>query len=152
MPNDWTFPGFFVFALMGPIVPHEMLLAYRLELLMTTPPQQAHGTASLPSGNSILISGGQERNAARKIAASAVTTKKLRTNVDAPPPEEVVMLDHRIQVAAIAQSRIATSGKEQARRNEGILANHRQKVKDMKSLISNKRFLISITEATSDPN
>ena len=71
--------------------------------------------------------------------------------MDASPPEEVVTLDHCIQVAAIAQSRIATSGKEQARRNEGILSNQRQRVRDMKSLISNTRFLISITEA-SDPN
>ena len=135
---------------MGPIVPHEMR-AYRSELLMTTPPRQAHGTASLPSSNSMSISNGLGRNAARKIAAAAGATKKLRSKVDASPPEEVVTLDHCIQVAAIAQSRIATSGKEQARRIEGILSNHRQRVRDMKSLISNTRFLISITEA-SDPN
>lgn len=152
MPNEWVFPGFFLFALMGPIVPFEML-AYRSELLMTTPSQTPPGTASLPSSsNSLSLSGEQGRNAAWKIAASAAgQTKKRCLKVEAPPPEEMVTLHHRIQVAAIAQSRIATLGKEEARRNEGILANHRQKVKDMKTLISNKRFLISITDV-SDPN
>ncbi|KAI2492337.1 hypothetical protein MHU86_22204 [Fragilaria crotonensis] len=37
MPDSWVFPGFIIFALLGPIVPPAMT-NYRLELLMTSTP------------------------------------------------------------------------------------------------------------------
>ena len=45
MPDNWSFPGFITFALLGPIVP-ECMLAYRSELLMTAPPQKNPGDTS----------------------------------------------------------------------------------------------------------
>ncbi len=42
MPDDWTFPGFIAFALLGPIVPPPMI-PYRSELLMTVLPAQDSG-------------------------------------------------------------------------------------------------------------
>jgi hypothetical protein len=38
MPDSWIFPGFIIFALLGPIIVPPELLQYRVELLMTSTP------------------------------------------------------------------------------------------------------------------
>lgn len=154
VPETWTFPGFLIFALMGPIVPDGMA-AYRSELLMTTPQIDAESKTTPIYGTP---AGG--RNSTRKQAtvdASSRRAKRDKSNdcsdtgtssSNKIPPG--ITLDQRIHVAAIAQSRMANLGKERSRIHDRILSRHRQKVKDMKSLISGHKFLISETESN-DP-
>ena len=134
MPETWTLPGFLIFALMGPIVPDGMA-AYRSELLMTTPQIDAESKTTPIYGTP---AGG--RNSTRKQAtvdASSRRAKQYKSNdcsdtgtssSNKIPPG--IILDQRIHVAAIAQSRMANLGKERSRIHDRILSRHRQKVKD----------------------
>lgn len=149
MPENWTFPGFVIFALLGPIVPDGMA-AYRSELFMTSPQVNVESNATPNYGTP---AGG--RNSARKQATADASNRRRakdksnhQHNSSTSLSTEIhsgITLDQRIHVAAIAQSRMANLGKERSRIHDRILSRHRQKVKDMKSLISGHKFLISET-------
>lgn len=50
MPDSWIFTGFIIFALLGPIVPSNMI-PYRSELLMTAPPDNLRENRTMESAD-----------------------------------------------------------------------------------------------------
>jgi hypothetical protein len=95
MPDDWTFPGFIAFALLGPIVPPPMI-PYRSELLMTVLPAQ-------DSGDSRAALRRAERESKRK-------ANVLERRVTAPDTQ---VLEHQISTSAILPSQPSSVSMQQ---------------------------------------
>jgi hypothetical protein len=108
MPNDWTFPGFIAFALLGHIVSPPMI-PYRSKLLMSTAmlPAQASGDgrASLRraerenkwKANDVIKS---------KITAPLVVVLEDQGITIPPKQQSSVSMQQKIMIVGIAQSKM----------------------------------------------
>jgi hypothetical protein len=131
MPQDWTFPGFISFVLLGPIVP-PCLLPYRSEIMMPSLPTTEPGNTA------------NGRAALRKEKASL----KSRVGVAATPPKsKAVTLQQKLMIAGIAQSQIQMEKREQNREQDRMIAFYQKKVAAQRMLIEQIRYTISVTPA-----
>ena len=131
MPQDWTFPGFISFVLLGPIVP-PCLLPYRSEIMMPSLPTNEPGNTA------------NGRAALRKEKASL----KSRVGVAATPPKsKAVTLQQKLMIAGIAQSQMQMEKREQNREQDRMIAFYQKKVAAQRMLIEQIRYTISVTPA-----
>lgn len=148
MPDDWTFPGFIAFALLGPIVPPPMI-PYRSELLMTVLPSQ-------DSGDSRAALRLAERDSKRK--ATVIESKGTVPDVlGVQEPRQVstilpdaTSMQQKIMIAGIAQSKMLIEQRQHFKMNDRVLSLYQKKVTAQRMLINEQKFMISIT-AIDDP-
>ena len=151
----FTFAGYIVFALMGPIVENFDMLHYRSDLLMRSTPAYSSTAEKKLAGRS--NSRAQQSNMKRKHRrdsddatndnGSILTRSSASDVVDL----SVATLSECIQAAGIAQSRLAERGKKKAKVNDRKIAMHLKKATGKQSMIQEQKFLISAT-APEDPN
>ncbi|KAI2493453.1 hypothetical protein MHU86_21071 [Fragilaria crotonensis] len=161
----FTFPGYIVFTLMGPIVEDFDMLCHRSDLLMT----------STPAFNSTAEKKLAGRRRARQLQEEAQrkrhrlspdnngdddgddnSSRLTRTTIGSVPEDRkrtssIATLGERLQAAGIAQSRLAHKGKAKAKLNDRIVAMHLKKVTGKQTMIQEQKFLISSVDAD-DPN
>jgi hypothetical protein len=140
MPDDWMFPGFITFALLGPIVP-PTLIPYRSEILMAGLPPMSPGDTST---NGRAATRKTERNNKRK-ATDVVATAAVASGVPATDQKQEVSLQHRIMVAGIAQSKMLMEQRQNDKANDRVIAFHQKKVSAQRMLLNEVKFMISIT-------
>jgi len=131
MPQDWIFPGFISFALLGPIVPPS-LLPYRSEIMMPSlptiePGNTAHGRAALR----------KEKALKSKVGVAAIP----------PPKSKAVTLQQKLMIAGIAQSQMHMEKREQNREQDRMIAFYQKKVAAQRMLIEQIKYTISVTPA-----
>ena len=151
----FTFAGYIVFALMGPIVENFDMLHYHSDLLMRSTPAYSSTAEKKLAGRS--TSRAQQSNMKRKHRrdsdnatndnGSILTRSSASDVVDL----SVATLSECIQAAGIAQSRLAERGKKKAKVNDRKIVMHLKKVTGKQSMIQEQKFLISAT-APEDPN
>lgn len=86
MPDSWIFTGINTFALLGPIVPSNMIPYYRSELLMTAPPDNLRENRAMESADNArgtsstaaLMTGAAGQTAAQKRAALETAAARQR--------------------------------------------------------------------------
>ena len=162
MPDTWFFPGFFVFATVGPIVADEAMIPYRSDLLMTTTP-------TLPPNEKVIAGRNFERTGAsahrrsgkakdefvivdRTSSHMPVSVKTepgsaSSTLTGTPSDGNEVTLHHRLVAAGIAQSKLIADRRHQSRLNDRKVAYRKNIIAGKERLIEEKRFQI----ATSNP-
>ena len=144
MPDDWTFPGFIAFALLGPIVPPPMI-PYRSELLMTVLPAQDSG-----DGRAALRKAERESKRKANVIKSKVTAPDvlvLERQVSTIPPNQQssVSMQQKIMIAGIAQSKMLIEQRQHFKMNDRVLSLYQKKVAAQRMLINELKFMISIT-------
>ena len=149
--KNGIFPGYIVFALMGPIVEDFDMLRHRSDLLMTSTPLYSSSAEKKLAG----------RQNGRKEKSDEANQKRRNSDDDgsskvtssfAASREHETSVASRIeclQAAAIAQSRLADRGKKKTKVNDRIVSMHRTKVAGKRSIIEEQKFLINAT--TDDP-
>lgn len=151
MPDTWFFPGFFVFALLGPIVADESMLPYRAELLMTSTP-------ILPTAEKVKAGRNFQRKNHRHLGKAkdegfvAVKTEPgsaSSTLTETPSHGSEVTLHHRLVAAGIAQSKVLAAQSKliadrqhQSRVNDRKVAYRKNIIAGKEKLIESKRFQI----------
>lgn len=157
MPENWTFPGFIAFALMGPIVPSTMI-ALRSELLMTNLPSTAskdpeNGRASMRRS---VIANKKKENKRRKISqqweeeetcnSSQVTNPTNSNSLPGAAGEAAtITLNHQIMVAGIVQSKMLIDQRSEAQLNDRVIEMHKKRVGGQQILINELKFMIGNT-------
>jgi hypothetical protein len=161
----FTFPGYIVFTLMGPIVEDFDMLSHRSDLLMTSTPVFNSSTEKKLAGRSRARQLQQEAKRKRHRLSdddngeggddnsSRLSTRTTTTGSteDSKRASSVATLGERLQAAGIAQSRLAHKGKTKAKLNDRIVAMHLKKVTGKQTMIQEQKFLISAA-AVDDPN
>lgn len=159
MPDSWSFPGFIVFALMGPIVPPS-LLHHRSDLLMITPSTSLCTQASAIMMDSSAIGGNASvggQNAARKAATKEATRNRkndkcstvVGTAASSTGDNRGYTINQRIRVAGIAQSKALVTimgNRERGRLGAQIVRMREKRVIRHEALIEAKKFLILNTD------
>lgn len=149
-----TFPGYIVFALMGPIVEEFDMLNYRSDLLMTTTPFYSSTAKKKVAGRQncrkLLSVSKQKRRIEYDNAASNEVTS-VATLSTSEPETTSATVSECIQAAGIAQSRLADKGKKKAKVNDCIVSMYLKKVAGKQSMIQEQKYLIEATSAD-DPN
>lgn len=137
--GSWYFSGYFVFALLGPIVPPNMT-SYRAELLMTScEPLVGNG----PNGKKTIAGAG--RAAARR-KSSATTAGLVKVESDG----SALAAQHHAQIASIAQVRLMNEGRMTSKTNDRIIEKHTRKVASVQTLISETKDLLRILDSTDE--
>ena len=152
MPDAWMFPGFIIFALLGPIVPPEMT-NYRLELLMTSTPDTTVGAELDADGRQK-----RRKTKGRASTRNAVTLEHLGANSTGTGSRRSAVihetsgrerrelsLNQQISLAGIAQSKVMIDHREQSKISDRIIAMNRKKVGGQKLLLDEHKYLISKT-------
>jgi hypothetical protein len=157
MPDTWFFPGYLVFAILGPIVADEDMLPYRAELLMPTTP-------SLPTDEKVKAGRNFQRtssSALRRLGKAKnddgiVVVKTEPGLVPALTLTETpshgsseVTLHHRLVAAGIAQSKVLAAQSKviadrqhKSRFNDRKVAYRQNIIVGKEKLIEAKRFQI----------
>lgn len=152
MPDSWVFPGFIIFALLGPIVPPEMT-NYRLELLMTSTPE---------TGDSAGLDADARRKRRKTKGRATLRNAVAHENLDASSgngsrrssaatrqtsgcERQELSLNQKISLAGIAQSKVMIDHREQSQISDRIIAMNRKKVGGQKLLLDEHKYLISKT-------
>jgi hypothetical protein len=148
MPDDWTYPGFIAFALLGPIVPPAMV-PYRTELFMTGLPPVALGDTSNGRAEMRRMDKSKKRADATRMKTSGQITKAASEVL--VKQEESVSLQQKILVAGIAQSRGSMELRTLQKMHDQVTSMHKEKVAAIRMFITNQKDLISYT-AVDDPD
>jgi hypothetical protein len=138
MPDDWSFPGFIAFAMLGPIVPPAMV-PYRTELFMTK-------LQPIPVGDT-----SNGRAAMRRMEKDIKMSTAGVATVVVVKEEEHVSTQHKIMIAGIAQSKVLIEQRQQFKLNDQVTLLHNKKVSAVRMLINEQRYMISIL-LESDPD
>ncbi len=160
----FTFPGYNVFTLMGPIVEDFDMLSHRSDLLMTSTPMFNSTTEKKLAGRSRARQQKQEAKRKRhhlsdnngeedEDNSSRLSTRTTTTGSTeySQRASSVATDGERLQAAGIAQSRLAYKGKTKAKLNARIVAMHLKKVTGKQTIIQEQKFLIEAT-ALDDPS
>ena len=149
MPKDWTYPGFIVFALLGPIVTPAMV-PYRTELFTTGLPPVALGDTSNGRAEMRRMDKSKKGAEATRVKTSGQITKAA-SEVLASKQVESVSLQQKIFVAGIAQSREAMELRTLQKMHDKVTSMHKEKVAAIRMFITNQKDLICYT-AVDDPD
>ncbi|KAI2506296.1 hypothetical protein MHU86_8126 [Fragilaria crotonensis] len=160
----FTFPGYIVFTLMGPIVEDFDMLCHRSDLLMTSTPVFNSTAEKKLAGRRRARQELQDANRKRHRLSEDNgdddgddnSSRLTRTTISSMPDDSqrtssVASLGERLQAAGIAQSRLAHKGKTKSKLNDRIVAMHLKKVTGKQTMIQEQKFLISAA-AVDDPN
>jgi hypothetical protein len=162
----FTFPGYIVFALVGPIVENDSMLCYRSDLLMSAAPVYSTLVEKRTAGRAHRRKLDAEASSKQKTRRSSSnsydvdddeSSRHTRTTTgtfepdNSPPPMPTATLSECIQAAGIAQSRLADKGKKKAKVNDRIVAMHLKKVAGKQSMIQETKYMIDATPPD-DPN
>ena len=150
MPDDWMFPGFIAFAMLGPIVP-PVMAPYRTEIFMTKLPPIAVGDTS--NGRAAVRR--MEKNKKIADAKSKIPVKESTAVASAAASivvkEEHISTQQKIMIAGIAQSKVLIEQRQHFKLNDQKTLLHKEKVTAVRILINAQRFMISILPE-SDPD
>ncbi|KAI2506792.1 hypothetical protein MHU86_7687 [Fragilaria crotonensis] len=156
----FTFPGYIVFALVGPIVENDSMLCYRSDLLMSAAPVYSTLVEKRTAGRAHRRKLDAEASSKQKTRRSSSnsydvdddeSSRHTRTTTgtfepdNSPPPMPTATLSECIQAAGIAQSRLADKGKKKAKVNDRIVAMHLKKVAGKQSMIQETKYMIDAT-------
>ncbi len=145
MPDDWTFPGYIAFALLGPIVPPPVI-PYRSELLMTVLPAQASGDGRA----SLRRAERENKRKANDVIESKITAPGVvvpeHQGITIPPNQQSsVSLQQKIMIARIAQSKMLIEQQQHFKMNNRVMSLYQKKVAAQRMMINKQKFTISIT-------
>jgi hypothetical protein len=130
MPEDWTFPGFISFALLGPIVP-PCMLPYRSEIMMPTLPPTIPGNTT--NGRAVM----RKERLVPKSCKNGVATSSSK--------EPAVSLQQKIMVAGIAQSQMLMEQRQKNRATDRAISFYQKKVTAQRMLLDQLKYMISVT-------
>ena len=162
----FTFPGYIVFALLGPIVENDSMLCYRSDLLMSSAPVYSTLVEKRTAGRAHRRKVDADANRkhrrhsddsydddSSRLTRTTTGTSEQDTSSPHPSlqPSAAATLSECIQAAGIAQSRIADKGKKKAKVNDRKIAMYLKKVAGKQSMIQETKYLIEST-AHDDPN
>lgn len=163
----FTFPGYIVFALLGPIVENDSMLCHRSDLLMSSAPVYSTLVEKRTAGRAHRRK--LDADAKRKHRSHSndshdvdddtrsrhtrTTTGTSECHTSSPHQQSIpaATQSEKLQAAGIAQSRIANKGKKMAKVNDRKIAMHLKKVAGKESMIQETKYLIEAT-SRDDPN
>jgi hypothetical protein len=143
--GSWYFAGYFVFALLGPIVPLQMT-AHCAELLMTSPCESLVGKG--PDKKKTIEEGAGRAAARRKSPAS--TTALPPGVVKVYPDGAALVTEQHVQIASIAQARLMNEGQMMSKTNNRIISKHARKVALVQAMIMEIKDLLRILDSTDE--
>jgi hypothetical protein len=168
MPDTWFFPGFFVFATVGPIVADDSMTPYRSELLMTTsptlPPDEkvlagrnferkgasAHRRSGKAKGEFVAVKRASGSMPAKLVSVKSEPGSASSTLTGTPSNgHNEVTLHHQLVAAGIAQSKLIADCQHQSRLNDRKVAYRKNKIAGKERLIEEKRFQVNESDPCS---
>ncbi|KAI2495196.1 hypothetical protein MHU86_19335 [Fragilaria crotonensis] len=161
MPVNYVFPGFLVFALLGPIV-HPDMRHFQSHLIMTQPKGNSCTSGGHDSSGSVSVSkrkrsATEEKKLNKKVevkqeAGSATDSSMHRSgNQQGTSASNDYTINQQLQIAAMAQSKIVINNRERSDLSDRIVAMHTSKVAGKKVLIEELKFMIMNT-SSDDPD
>ena len=148
----FTFPGYILFALLGPIVENDSMLCHRSDLLMSSAPVYITLVEKRTAGRAHRRKVDADANrkhrrhsddshdddSSRLTRTTTGTSERDSLSPHPSLPSAAATLSECIQAAGIAQSRIADKGKKKAKVNDRKIAMHLKKVAGKQSMIQEK--------------
>ena len=151
MPDNYLFPGYLVFAMMGPIVPHEMR-RFQSHLIMTKPPKMEDNNKAniiLHEGSKRKRSPGDKQRVEVKQESGSGTNS--RRGSPSTKGNKNYTVSQQLQIAAMAQAKKVIEIRERTDLSDRIVAMHTNKVAGKKALLEELKFLIT-NSSSDDPD
>lgn len=151
MPDSYVFPGYLVFALLGPIVPPEMR-PHQSHLIMTKPPVE-DDTSEQSKRKSETDTAGSRKMHKVKVEKGVGRVKEEpgRNSSTSPTKTKGYTINQQLQIAAMAQSKMVIDNRVRTDLSDCIIAMQTNKVAGKKALIEELKFLITNT-SSDDPD
>lgn len=169
MPDNYLFPGYLVFAMMGPIVPHEMR-RFQSHLIMEKPPPKlddenlsSKGSQAAskrkrggPVGDSKNMDDPRMCKLNKKVevkqeSGSGTSSGQRVADSSSSPKDKTYTVNQQLQIAAMAQAKKVIDIRERSDLSDRIVAMHKHKVAGKKALIEELKFLIT-NSSSDDPD
>ncbi len=161
MPSTWFFPGFIVFALMGPIVLSSGSSGedYRCELILSSIAAPKTKEDKLLQGR---LYGSRNKelrlkdddgdnisilsNASKKRQSHSKTTEDpcQHSGAGQEGRRDEVSLSHRLQAAGLAQAELMAENRRKAKTNDLLIDMHTNKVMGKQAMITEARELVNL--------